>query len=60
MIWEEGIKEDLEQGIKEGIQQGIEKNSLEIAEKLLKNNIPLEIIHQTTGISVEKLQSLHD
>lgn len=61
---EEGIKEGLEQGIKEGIkegiQQGIEKNSLEIAEKLLKNNIPLEIIHQTTGISIEKLQSLHD
>ena len=56
----EGIREGLEQGIQQGIQQGVEKNSLEIAEKLLKNNIPLEIIHQTTGIPMEKLQSLLD
>lgn len=59
---EEGMKQGIEQGIKEGIKQGIEQGkesrTEEIAIELLKNNISIEIIKNTTGLSDEEIKDL--
>lgn len=44
---EEGFEEGVEKGIKKGIEKGIEK----VAKKLLNNNIPIEIIIKSTGLT---------
>lgn len=46
------------EGIEKGIQKGIETTSKDIALKLLQNNIPLEIIINSTGLSKEDLDKL--
>ena len=52
---EQGIEQGLEQGLKEGIKQGKHSSAIEIAKKLLENNIPLDIIKNSTGLSDEEL-----
>ena len=47
-----------ELGYKEGIEKGIETTSKDIALKLLQNNIPLEIIINSTGLSKETLEEI--
>jgi predicted transposase/invertase (TIGR01784 family) len=42
----------------EGEQQGKQEQQQEIAVKLLRRNIPLEVISETTGVSIEQLQIL--
>ena len=46
------------EGIEKGIEKGIETTSKDIALKLLQNNIPLEIIINSTGLSKEDLDKL--
>ena len=46
------------EGIQKGIQKGIETTSKDIALKLLQNNIPLEIIINSTGLSKETLEEI--
>ncbi|MBQ5849030.1 MAG: Rpn family recombination-promoting nuclease/putative transposase [Treponema sp.] len=46
------------EGIEKGIQKGIETTSKDIALKLLQNNIPLEIIINSTGLSKETLEEI--
>ena len=57
-----GMERGMEQGIKEGMKQGIEQGkhscSIEIAKKLLENNIPLDIIKNSTGLSDEELSKI--
>lgn len=59
---EEGIRQGIEQGIEKGIEQGIEKGkkskAKEIALELLKNNVSIEIIKNTTGLSDEEIKNL--
>jgi predicted transposase/invertase (TIGR01784 family) len=59
---EQGIKEGIEQGIKEGITQGVEqgerKREKEIAKNLLQNNVPLDIIITSTGLSLEEIEGV--
>lgn len=49
-----GIKEGMEKGMKEGEK----KKSLEIAKKLLTYNTPLDIIANSTGLSIEEIKKL--
>lgn len=51
---EEGFEEGIEKGIKKGIEKGIEK----VAKKLLNNNIPIEIIIKSTGLTKEEIEQL--
>ncbi len=59
----EGIKEGIEKGIQKGKIEGkIEGEKLakiEIAKKLLKQNIDLNIIESSTGLSIEEIKSLN-
>ena len=69
-----GIKEGMEKGMKEGLEKGMEKGmekvmekglkegekkkSLEVAKKLLTYNTPLDIITNSTGLSIEEIKKL--
>lgn len=51
---EKGFK----QGYDEGIEQGIEQNKIEIAKNLLNNNVDINIISLSTGLSQEEIKNL--
>ena len=52
------IVEATEKGLKEGIEQGIEQNNLEVAKKMLKENIKVETISKITGLTKEEIAKL--
>ena len=55
------IAEKLEKkGIEKGIEQGIEKGIKEVTLNLLEKDIALDIISETTGLSLEEIRSLRD
>ena len=58
----EGIKEGKIEGIKEGIKEGMEKGikagKIETAHTMKSLNIASDIIHQSTGLSVEEIDKL--
>jgi hypothetical protein len=50
--------EQIQAAKQEGEQQGKQQQQQEIAVNLLLKNIPLEVISETTGVSIEQLQVL--
>ena len=58
----EGIKEGRAEGIKEGraegIKEGEKKAQLTIAKKLKESGIPVDVIAQNTGLSIEEISNL--
>ena len=55
---EEGKKEGIKEGIKRGLEQGKKQNQLEIAKKLLQENMKLEKIEEITGLSIEEIKQI--
>ena len=55
---EQGIEKGIEQGIEKGIEKGIEQEKIEIARELLNNNVSLDIIMKSTGLSKEEIERL--
>ena len=55
---EEGLKEGKEEGLKEGKEEGLKEGKIEIAKNMLKLNIDINIISQSTGLSVEEINKL--
>ena len=57
-----GMKEGMEKGIEkgriEGEQKGISKRNIEIAQKLLKRNRPIDEIVEDTGLTFEEVENL--
>ena len=48
--------EDAEtKGLKKGLEQGLEQSKIEIAKNLLKNNISIQVIHESTGLSLDEI-----
>jgi predicted transposase/invertase (TIGR01784 family) len=60
--WTTGIntatEKGIEQGIGIGIEQGAMQKQIEIAKKSLNTGLPIEIIHEITGLDMETIQSL--
>lgn len=52
------LESSKKKAIKEGIKEGYKKKTIEIATKLLKEKIPLDIISKTTGCSQEYLKKI--
>ena len=52
------IKEGYEQGIEDGISQGSVNEKYEIAKNLLDNNVSIDVIIKSTGLSKEKIEEL--
>ena len=55
-----GIEKGREEGIEEGIEKGMEKGIKEVTLNLLEKDIALDIISETTGLSLEEIRSLRD
>ena len=54
----EGLEKGMEKGMEKGLKEGEKKKSLEIAKKLLTYNTPLDIIANSTGLSIEEIKKL--
>jgi transposase-like protein len=50
--------EQLQTAKLEGEQQGKQEQQQEIALKMLRENIPFDVIERVTGVSIEQLQVL--
>ena len=63
---EEGIEKGIEKGIVKGIEKGIEKGRVkgieqgreEVALRMLRQDMELQLIAQFTGLSIQQLQKL--
>ena len=53
-----GFRKGMKNGLEEGIEQGKNLKTKEIALELLKNNISIEIIKATTGLSYDEIKDL--
>lgn len=62
MVQKEQIMETLtsweERGLEKGREQGREQERQTIALNLLRKNLPLEMIAEVTGLTIEQLQTL--
>ena len=56
----EGIEEGKQEGIEIGKQEGIEEGKKDVAKKLLKSGVDIEIIKSTTGLEDEEIQKLKE
>jgi predicted transposase/invertase (TIGR01784 family) len=56
--FEEGEKVGIEKGIEKGIERGIEKGIEKVAKALKEQNIAIEIIAQSTGLSQEAIKRI--
>ena len=52
------INEAREEGIEQGIEQGSYESKIEIANNLLKNNIDIKTISNSTGLSIDEINRL--
>ncbi|MEG0995201.1 MAG: hypothetical protein RSE91_04480, partial [Bacilli bacterium] len=57
---EKGLEKGIKKGIKQGIEQGIEQGIINTAKKLLKNSIDINIIAESTGLSIDEIKNLKD
>ena len=49
-----------EKGLKEGKKEGEKNKSIEIAKNMLKLNIDVKIISQSTGLSVNEIEDINN
>ena len=54
----EGRKEGMEEGRKEGRKEGIKETQLEVAQKLKGKGIDLNLIAESTGLSLSEIDQL--
>ncbi len=54
----EGRQEGLQKGLQKGLQQGKQQTAEEITKRLLQENLPIEVIAKTTGLSKRQIQAL--
>ena len=54
----DGIKEGKEEGLKEGLEKGANNKTIEIALSLLKNDVDINIISSSTGLSLDEIENL--
>lgn len=52
------LKNSLDTAKEEGVVEGMEKGKIEVAKKLIENNVPVEIIMKSTGLSKEQIERL--
>jgi predicted transposase/invertase (TIGR01784 family) len=45
-------------GHAQGIAEGMDKNKLEVAKNALAKGLPVEMIHEITGLDIETIRSL--
>ena len=54
----EAIEEGLQEGLQQGFAQGVHQSKVEIAKSLIHNNIDINIISESTGLTIEEINNL--
>lgn len=52
------LKNSLDSAKEEGVIEGIEKGKVEVAKNLIENNVSIEIIMKSTGLTKEQIENL--
>ena len=55
---QEAFDDGISQGIQQGISQGIQQKAIETAKALLSEDISIDVIIRTTGLSTETIEQL--
>ena len=55
---EKGLSKGLKQGLEQGLEQGINQEKISIARNLLKQNVDINVISKSTGLSIEEIESI--
>ena len=58
--FDEGLQVGRNEGIKFGIERGTREKTIEIAINLLKNNMTIDFIEKTTGLSSSEIEKLRE
>ena len=54
----EGLEKGLEQGLEKGLEQGRYEEKIEIVQKALKKKLPVEVIANISGLTIEEAQTI--
>ena len=55
---DEAREEGLEKGLEQGLEQGHHEGQLELIRKMLSKGLPLEVVSDVTGLSLEELEAM--
>ena len=55
-----GVQEGMQQGMQEGMQQGMQQEKLVIARNLLRKNMDVSFITETTGLDKKTITKLKE
>ena len=55
---DEAREEGLERGLEQGLERGRHEGQLELIRKMLSKGLPLEVVSDVTGLSLEELEVL--
>jgi predicted transposase/invertase (TIGR01784 family) len=55
---QEGLQEGLQEGEQKGLQKGKLEGKLEVARNLLQEELPIELVVKSTGLSLDEVQRL--
>lgn len=58
MAMKTAIDEAREEGLEQGIERGRHEGQLELIRKMLSKGLPLEVVSDVTGLSLEELEAL--
>ena len=56
--FDDGLSKGVSQGIQQGISQGIQQTRIDTAKALLSEDISIDVITRTTGLSTETIEQL--
>ena len=54
----DGISQGIAQGISQGISQGAEQKAIETAKNLISKLIPVNIVAECTGLTIEQVKEI--
>ncbi|ERK18408.1 Mobile element protein [Pantoea sp. AS-PWVM4] len=52
-------QESHQQGLQKGLQEGVQEGKLQVAQRMLRDNIDVKTIMKFTGLSEKELQQLN-
>ena len=58
MTMETAIDEAREEGLEQGLERGRHEERLELIRMMLSKGLPLEVVSDVTGLSLEELEGL--
>ena len=56
--FDKGLEAGIKQGIEQGLEQGKKQQAIDIAKNLKEQNVDIDIICKTTGLTKEEIENL--